>query len=387
MRENLAARARNIQQSKIRAVTRKIEAIGGVNLGQGTCELVPNPEVLRAAQLAISEGHNSYTLFDGIPALREAIADRYRCYNGLEVDSDNILVTSGATGALECVCKCFLDEGDEVVLFEPIYQYHVKLVLERGAIPRFVRLHAPDWTIDVDELAKIFTNRTKLFVFANPNNPSGKVFSYDELRLIGDCCRSHGVVAVVDEVYEYILSEGQRHISLASLPEMFDHTLTLSSASKTLFVTGWRVGWLVGPADILGPLGVKSDETYVCAPAPFQHAVAHGLRLGDEFFGGIKKQFHPRQKKLASALTRAGFKPSSPEGAYYILADYRELGFKNDADAMEKLIERVGVGAVPGQSFFPSGMNTGLLRFCFAVTEEVLNRGCELLTSGRLGEA
>jgi aminotransferase len=380
MKNKLAQRARGIQQSNIRAVTRKIEAIGGVNLGQGTCDLPTHPEILRAAHRAIDDGHNSYTLFDGIASLKEAIVGRYKAYNNLSISTSNVLVTGGATGALECICKCFLELGDEVILFEPIYQYHVSLVRERGAIPRFIRLHAPDWSFSLEELEASFSERTKLFVFANPNNPCGKVFSREELTAIGDACRRHDVIAVTDEVYEYILSDNAEHITLASLPGMFEHALTLSSASKTLFVTGWRVGWLIGPEEVMGPLGVKSDETYVCAPAPFQHAVAHALLLGHEFFDNIRVPFQRRSEKLSGALISAGLQPFNPDGAYYTLADYTALGFEDDVSAMNGLIEQVGVGAVPGKAFFPSEEKTGLLRFCFAVTDDVLDRGCEMLT-------
>lgn len=381
MKDKLAQRARGLEQSNIRAVTRKIEAVRGVNLGQGTCALPPHHEVVNAAHRAIDEGHNSYTLFDGIAPLKEAIVRRYKAYNNLSISPENVLVTGGATGALECICKCFLEAGDEVILFEPIYQYHVSLVVERGAIPRFIRLRAPDWSFNLDELELTFSERTKLLVFANPNNPCGKVFSREELISIGEACRKRGVIAVTDEVYEYILADGAEHLTLASLPGMFEHSLTISSASKTLFVTGWRVGWLVGPEEVMGPLGVKSDETYICAPAPFQHAVASALDLSDDFFASIRVPFQRRRDKLSRALVEAGLSPLNPEGAYYTLADYTALGFADDVEAMNGLIDQVGVGAVPGKAFFPSEGKTGLLRFCFAVTDQILDRGCEMLTS------
>lgn len=383
MQHKLAKRAQDIHQSNIRAVTRRIEAVGGVNLGQGTCDLPPDQRILAAAHRAIDEGHNSYTLFDGIAQLKESLVKRYKRYNELNITPQNVLVTGGATGALECICKCFLEPGDEVILFEPIYQYHVSLVRERGAIPRFVRLHPPGWRFIQEDLESAFSNKTKLFVFANPNNPSGKVFSREELIMIGDSCRDHDVIAVTDEVYEYILADGEQHISLASLPGMFDHTLTMSSASKTLFVTGWRVGWLIGPESVMGPLGVKSDETYICAPAPFQHAVAYAYSLEDAFFDCIRLPFQRRREKLAQALTAAGLEPLNPAGAYYTLAKYTNLGFETDVEAMNGLIDKFGVGAVTGSAFFPSQQNTGLLRFCFAVTDDVLDRGCELLVNNR----
>ncbi|HXT64142.1 MAG TPA: pyridoxal phosphate-dependent aminotransferase [Pyrinomonadaceae bacterium] len=349
-------------------------------MGQGTCDLPPHPKVLEAARQAISVGHNSYTLFDGIPSLKQAVADRYRSYNKIEVQSENILITGGATGGLECICKCFLEPGDEVILFEPIYQYHVKLIEERGAVPRFIHLEPPNWEFSLAEMERQFSARTKLFVFANPNNPCGKVFSLAELEAIGDSCRSRGVIAVVDEVYEYILGEGSEHISLASLPRMFPHALTISSASKTFFVTGWRVGWLVSPEDVIDQLGVKSDETYICAPAPFQYAIADALQLGDEFFDQLRVPFIRRCEKMCDALTEAGLVPYVPQGAYYILADYNNLGYSTDIEAMNALIDKAGVGSIPGSAFFPSKQDTGLLRFCFALTDDLIDRGCELLT-------
>ena len=254
MREHLTKRALEAQQSGIRAVTRRVEAVGGVNLGQGNCNLPPDPRVLAAAREAIASGKNSYAIYTGIARLREAVAQRYNLYNHLPISSENVLITSGATGALECICRAFLEPGDEVILFAPLYQYHVRLVLERGATPRFVDLRGPEWSFSESELEAAFSPRTKLLVFANPNNPTGKVFTEAELLAIGQACRRHRAIAVADEVYEYIVYDDRRHISIASLPGMFDHVLTISSASKTFFVTGWRVGWLAGPSGVVSAI-------------------------------------------------------------------------------------------------------------------------------------
>jgi aminotransferase len=378
-RRRIADRSRGSSQSSIRAVTRQIEAVGGVNLGQGTCELEPDPRVLEAASQAIHSGHNSYTLFDGIAELKSALIERYRAYNRMSLGPQHIVVTCGATGGLECVCKCFLDPGDEVVMFEPIYQYHCRLVRERGAVIKTVPLRPPEWTFRREELERAFSDKTKLFVFANPNNPTGKMFTERELADIGEICRKHNAVAVSDEVYEYISYDAHRHISIASLPEMFDHTITLSSASKTLFVTGWRVGWMIGPEDLMEPLGIKSDETYICAPAPFQRAVAEAFGLPESFFANIRAPFASKRQQLMSSLKSAGFDPSAPEGAYYILAGFGDLPVDSDEEAMTYLVKTAGVGAVPGSSFYPSGEDTGLLRFCFAVSSEKLDRACERL--------
>jgi aminotransferase len=383
MRNKLAQRVKGIQQSKIRAVTKRIEAVNGVNLGQGTCPLPPDPRIVAAAERAMLLNHNSYTAYDGIPELKEALVERYANYNNMKLKTSNVLVTSGATGGFETVCKCFLEPGDEVIMFEPIYQYHVKLVLEKSAVPVYVPLAAPCWTFNIEDVDAAITEKTKFLALANPNNPSGKVFTREELSAIGDLCKSRGIPVVSDEVYEYILAEGYEHISLASLPGMFENTITISSASKTLFMTGWRVGWLIAPDEIMEPLGVRADETYVCAPAPFQHAVAQALRFGDDYFDQIRKPFQKKRQVLSKALTEAGLKPYDPQGAYYTLADYTALGYDSDENALTKMIEDFAVGAVPGNSFFLSESETGLLRFCYAVSDEVLDRACQLLASGR----
>jgi aminotransferase len=324
---------------------------------------------------------NSYTAYDGIPELKEALVERYSAYNKLKISPSNVLVTSGATGGFETVCKCFLEPGDEVILFEPIYQYHVKLVTEKGAIPKYVPLSAPDWSFNIEEVEAAISEKTKFLALANPNNPAGKVFTRDELLAIGNACKARGIPVVSDEVYEYILAEGETHVSLASLPGMFENTITISSASKTLFMTGWRVGWLIAPDEIMEPLGVRADETYVCAPAPFQHAVAFALGLGADYFNNIKIPFQRKRALMSKALTEAGLKPYDPQGAYYTLADYTALGYSDDENALTGIIDDFGIGAVPGNSFFLSEENTGLLRFCYAVTDEVLDRACQLLTS------
>jgi aminotransferase len=381
MQNRVSSRVLNLGQSHIRAVTQRIEAVGGVNLGQGLCPLPPHPVVIGAAQRAMDEGHNFYTRADGIQALKESLVKRYAAYNGLELEPENLLVTCGSTGALQCICRCFLEPGDEVILFEPVYNYHLRQLQAWGGVPRFVRLRTPGWTFRREDLEAAFTPRTKLLVFSNPNNPCGKVFTREELAWIGEACRERGVIAVADEVYEYILADGQEHISLASLPGMFDHTLTVSSASKTLFVTGWRVGWAVGPVEIMPLLRVIADEIYVCAPAPLQYGVAHAYGLGDEFFREIRVGFQEQLGRLVTSLEVAGFRPYPPQGAYYILADYTGLGFHGDVDAMLGLVERVGVGAVPGNEFYPTEENTGLLRFCSGVTGDQLDRACERLSS------
>ena len=332
----LSQRAKNIQQSSIRAITKRVESIGGVNFSQGLCPLPLRPEVAEAARRAIDDGFNSYTSCYGLEDLRASLVARYDSYNSLSIDTSNILVTAGATGAFESICKSFLEPGDEVVMFEPFYQYHERQVLERGASPRYVRMYAPAWEFSQKELKNAFSPKTKFIVFSNPNNPTGKVFTFAELEFVGNICRDRGVFAVVDEVYEYILMDGARHVSLASIPGMFEHSITISSASKTFFVTGWRVGWLVGPREVIPAISIKSDDTYICAPTPFQYAVNYVLTIGNELFQSIGSQFQGKRDQLAAALKGAGFTPYIPTGAYYILADYSGLGFRDDNEAVHR---------------------------------------------------
>lgn len=373
--------AQEAKQSNIRAITRRVEAIGGINLSQGVCALEPRQDILKQASQAVLDGHNLYTSCEGIQGLRAALAKRYNTYNKVSFETNSIVVTSGATGAFESICKAFLNPGDEVLMFEPTYQYHVRQISDRGAQPVFVRLSPPDWNFAPESLARAITKKTKMCVFSNPNNPTGKVFSKPELEAVGDICKQNDVTVVVDEVYEYIVGEKYEHVSLASLPEMSENTITISSSSKTLFVTGWRVGWLAAPQSITAPLSIKFDDSYICAPTPFQHAAAYGFSLEDDFFDGIRVQFYSKRDRLLNALESAGFIPHVPNGAYYIMADYSQLGFKSDNEAVDALINRIGIGSVQGNAFYESSKSTGMLRFCFAVKDEILEEGCRRLQS------
>lgn len=385
MLPRLTFRARSAKQSDVRAITERIGVLGGVNLSQGLCN-IPAPAVITdAAKQAIQQGHNSYSSCLGIDSLRLGVAERYKRFNGLPIDQENILITSGATGAFESICKAFLEENDEVLMFQPSYPYHVRQVRDRGAIPRFLDLNPPDWKFSQQQLEDSFSEKTKLLVFSNPNNPTGKVFSREELICIGNACKERGVIAVVDEVYEYITSEGKKHVSLASFPEFFQNTLTMSSASKTFFVTGWRIGWICGPADIIPAISVRFDDSYICAPSPFQHAVAHAFHnLDDAFFGNIKTGFETKRVRLQRALAESGFRTFQADGGCYILAEYSKLGYSNDLEMASHLVENALVAAVPGSSFYEDQRNTGFLRFCFAVVDQELEKGALLLEEAQL---
>lgn len=373
---------RAAQQSGFRAIMELAAGKDCVNLGPGVCNLQLHPLVLQAAQRALAPGQHSYTECDGVAPLKAAIAKRYAAYNRLSISPANVLATCGATGAFESVCKCFLEPGDEVIMFEPFYQYHVRQVLDRGATVRYVRLHPPDWTFNRQELAAALSVKSKLLVMANPNNPTGKVFSRQELEEIGNICRDAGVIVVCDEVYEYLVSPRRPHTSMAGLPGMFDQTLTLSSAGKTFQVTGWRVGWLVGPETIIGTLAVKADETYLCAPAPLQYAVAECLSLADDFFSEIQQRFESKRRRIVSALEEAGFSPHTSDGAFYVLAGYEKFGYRNDLEATAGLIQDFGIISVPGSVFCSKENPIHMLRFCFAVEDDALDLACDRLGCG-----
>jgi aminotransferase len=379
MLRHIHDRAKVAMQSDFREIMKKAGVNGCVNLGPGFCNMKIHPRVLEAAQRAIFAGTHHYTAADGLPELKAAIAKRYAEYNRMPVEPANVLVTSGATGGLESICKCFLEPGDEVVMFEPFYPYHMRQVVERQAVVRLVRLSPPNWAFSAEDLRRAITPRTKLLVMANPHNPTGKVFSRQELETIGAICRERGVIVVCDEVYEYLVTPCHPHISIASMPGMFDHTLTVSSAGKTFRVTGWRVGWIVGPADVMGPLGIKSDETYLCAPAPFQHAVAECLALPAEYFHELQSEFERKRARLIAALPAAGFRPASAEGAFYVLGQYDQSRYHSDVEAITSLIEDFGVLALPGSAFYRNAGCTGLLRFCFALDDDVVEKACERL--------
>lgn len=383
MIQKMRPSARVAAQSGFREVMALAESKGCVNLGPGVCSMRTHPKVLAAAQRAIASEGNCYTEADGVPQLKAAIAHKYAAYNHMNITPNNVLASCGATGAFESICKCFLEPGDEVLMFEPYYQYHARQVVERGAVIRCASLHPPDWTFCAEELEGAITDKTKLLVMANPNNPTGKVFSREELTAIGTICRRHGVIVVVDEVYEYLVSHERPHVSMASLPEMFEHTLTLSSAGKTFLVTGWRVGWLIGPAEVIPSLMVKADETYLCVSAPLQYAVAECLAFTPDFFEDLRLQFQKKRTRIFSALEAAGFTPHMADGAFYVLAGYGQLGYRNDLEATKGLIEDFGIIALPGSIFYPSGKNTGMLRFCFAVEDHLLDTACERLASAR----
>jgi aminotransferase len=377
----LSAIAPGLVQSEIRAMTVECERVGGVNLAQGVCDTeVPQPVASRAIE-AIAEGHNIYTRLDGIAPLRKAIAERVARHKGLHADPDSeILVTSGATAGFCAASMALFNPGDEVILFEPFYGYHRNTLRALRVEPVSVPLTSPAWGLDFAALRAAITPRTRGIVINSPSNPCGKVFSRAELEAIAALAQEHDLFVLTDEIYEYFVFDGARHISFATLPGMAERTITISGLSKTFSITGWRVGMLVCDRRWMGAISYFHDLIYVCAPSPFQHGAAAGLmQLPDSFYEGLAYDYQKKRDRLCAALADVGLMPSIPQGAYYVLADVASLPGATAREKARNLLRATGVAAVAGTAFFGEGRGENLLRFCFAKRDEDLDRACALL--------
>jgi aminotransferase len=372
-------------QSDIRRMSRENERVGGINLGQGICDQ-PTPDLIKDETIsAIRADRNAYSRLEGIDPLRASIAAKMASYNNVRCDPETeVLVTVGSTGGFAIACLALLEPGDEAILFSPFYSYHLNLITMCGATPRFVTMRPPDWAFDPAALRAAFTDRTRIVVVNTPSNPSGKVYTTDELRLVADLCQQRGVIAVTDEIYEYILYDGRRHVSLASLPGMEDRTVTLSGFSKTYSMTGWRLGYVVAARDIASRLGVLNDLLYICAPTPLQHGVAAAFSLPPSYYDELKASYAEKLEMISGALNDSGFGVFRPQGSYYLLADVSRLGQPNDREAAAWLLETVGVTSIPGSSFYANPEDgSHQVRLCFAKKIEELEEACRRLR--RLG--
>jgi aminotransferase len=382
----LSELAPGLVQSEIRAMTVACSDVGGINLAQGVCDTDPPHPVVEAALQAIRDGHNIYVRLDGITVLREAIAQKLASFNGIEADPNaNVLVTSGATGALHAALLALLDPGDECIVFEPFYGYHTATLNSQRVKPVIVPLAQPDWTLDLDLLRASITPRTRGIILNTPANPSGKVFSRAELEAIAQIALENDLFVFTDEIYEYFLYDGERHISLATLPGMAERTITISGFSKTFSITGWRLGYLSASERWIPAIGYFHDLTYVCAPSPFQHAAAAGLlQLPQSFYHELSAEYQGKRDSFCAALNRAGLTPSIPTGAYYVLADASRIPGANSKAKARQLLASTGLAAVAGAAFFgpdEHGRSRGdhLLRFCFAKKDEDLAEACRRL--------
>jgi len=368
-------------QSEIRAMSVACDAIGGINLAQGVCD-TPVPTVVEEAAIqAIRDGHNIYTRLDGIARLRNAIAAKQQRDYGLTYDPDaEVLVASGATGGFHAAAMALLNPGDDVLLFEPFYGYHVSTLNSLRINPVLVPLADGDFALDANALKAAITPKTRAIVLNTPANPSGKVFSLAELEAVAEVALEHDLFVLTDEIYEYFVYDGTRHIPLATLPGMKERTIILSGFSKTFSVTGWRLGYVTADARWLPAMNYFHDLTYVCAPSAFQHGAAAGLeQLPPSFYTQLAADHQSKRARMLSALTAAGLTPTTPAGAYYVLADATRLPGKTAAEKARQLLAATGVAAVAGSAFFRAGRGENLLRFCFAKKDDDLDDACARL--------
>ena len=378
---HLSEIAPRIVQSEIRSMTVECDAVGGVNMAQGVCDTPLPAPVVEAAIQAIHDGYNIYTRLDGVAVLRQAIADKLERHNGLIADPDKeILVTSGATGAMSSTCLALFDPGDQVILFEPFYGYHYSTLLSIRAEPVLVPLEPATWEIDFDRLRDAITPRTRGLVINTPINPCGKVFSRAELEGIAALAMEHDLFVLTDEIYEYFVYDGLSHVSPATIPGMAERTVTISGFSKTFSMTGWRVGYLSASSKWIPAIGYFHDLGYVCTPSPFQYAAAAGLRaLPDSFYQDLATEYQEKRDRICDALTAAGLTPAVPAGAYYVLADATRIEGERASIKARSLLRATGVGAVAGSAFYGAGRGENVLRFCFAKQSAELDRACTAL--------
>lgn len=381
MKDFSSDRAFKFTESVIREMTRVCLKHHGVNLAQGFPDFPAPAEIKEAAVKAIRADLNQYAITWGTPSLRQAIAEKFAWYNGVIIDPEReITVCCGSTEAMISSLMAIVNPGEEIIVFEPFYENYGPDTILCNAKPRFITLHEPDWHFNEKELSQSFNNKTKAIIINTPNNPTGKVFSREELQFIADLCLKWGVIAVTDEIYEHILYDGAKHISIASLPGMRDQTITINSVSKTYSLTGWRVGWAIAPAPLTASIRKVHDFLTVGAPHPLQEAAATALRMDRNYYQTLAKEYSERKNFLTQVLEETKFRIYRPQGAYYIITDVRHFGFSDDTAFAFHLVKKFGVATVPGSSFYshPS-LGATKIRFCFPKKMETLQQAAERL--------
>ncbi len=369
-----------VAQSEIRNMSIECARVGGINLAQGVCDLPVPDVVIQGAEEAMERGSNIYTRFDGRPELRKAIAAKQQRTRGMDVNPEGqVVATAGATGAFYATCLALLDEGDEVIVFEPYYGYHTVTLASLGIKPVYVTLAPPSWDFTAQSLEDVVTSKTRAIILNTPSNPAGKVFTREELTIIADFSEAHDIFVFTDEIYEHFVYDGREHISPATLPGMAKRTITISGLSKVFSITGWRLGYALCDPEWALAIGHFHDLVYVCAPAPLQIGAARGLdELGPEYYQGVSDDHQMKRDLFCNALRDIGLTPHVPEGAYYTLADVTSLPGNTAKERALHLLETTGVACVPGSAFYTGPVGETLVRFCFAkelpVLEDAITR-------------
>ena len=382
-RQHVARRTSVFNESVIREMTRLAMVHGAMNLAQGYPDF-PAPEFIKQAAIdAINADINQYAITWGAPRLRQAISAKMKRHYNIDLDPDReITVTCGATEAMMCAMLAVVEEGDEVIVFEPFYENYVPDAAMSGARLVFVTLRGENFEFDPAELRAAFSERTRAIIVNTPNNPSGKVFTRAELQQIAELCMEFDTLCITDEIYEHILYDHHLHIPMATLPGMYDRTITISGLSKTFSVTGWRLGYIMAPPYLTDAMRKVHDFLTVGAPAPLQEAAAVAMEQADAYYPDLRGMYTEKRQILLTALREAGFDCHQPQGAYYIMADFSRLGFDgNDTQFAHHLIQKVGVAPVPGSSFYRGESGNAMVRFTFSKSEETLREAARRLGS------
>jgi len=376
-----SARISRFKESVIREMTRLALHHGAVNLAQGFPDFAAPAEIKRAAQDAIAADINQYSITWGAKPFRHALRDYYERFYGITLDPEReVTVCCGSTEGMVASLLALLNPGDEIVVFEPFYENYWPDSQLSGAICRYVRTHPPDWTFDPQELRAAFNGRTRAVILNTPNNPTGRVFSNDDLRMIAELCQEFDCLLITDEIYEHIVFDGARHLPPITLPGMRERCVLVNSLSKTFSVTGWRVGWVIAPPELTNSIRKVHDFLTVGAAAPLQQAGVTALQLPDSYYAQLGSNYEGKRNQMVDILERVGFRCYLPKGAYYVMCDISEFGFPDDLAFARHLVEEIGVAAVPGSSFFQDGADGAqLIRFCFAKRRETLEAAAERL--------
>ncbi|MEO8647840.1 MAG: aminotransferase class I/II-fold pyridoxal phosphate-dependent enzyme [Acidobacteriota bacterium] len=393
-RSRISRKAASFTESVIREMTREAMTFSAVNLGQGFPDFAAPEDIKQKAMEAIAADHNQYAITWGVKSFRDAIADKAKWFLGLEVDPETeITVTCGSTEGMIAAMMATVDPGDEVIVFEPFYENYAPDAILSDARPHHVALRrlGQGFEFDREELRAAFNEKTKAIIICNPNNPTGKVFTREELMFIAELCTEFDVLCFTDEIYEHILYDqnaapnndpvAREHVCMAALPGMRERTVVVNSLSKTYSVTGWRVGYCIAPRDITSAIRKVHDFLTVGAANPLQHAGAYALGLPLEYYASLKSEYQRKRDIIVPVLKEAGFVCEAPEGAYYVMADISPFGFENDIEFTKHMIREVGVAVVPGSSFYHDPkLGSQLVRFCFCKMDETLEAAAKRLS-------
>ena len=379
----LSRRTANFTDSVIRRMTRISNKYGAVNLSQGFPDFEPPREILDRLAEVTREDFHQYSITWGAQNFREALAEKQSRLMGRIIDPNSeIVVTCGSTEAMMAAMMSVTNPGDKVIVFSPFYENYGADTILSGAEPIYVPLIPPEFSFDADVLEEAFRQHPKALILCNPSNPCGKVFTYEELKLIADLAKKYDTFVITDEVYEHIIYAPYKHTYMASLPDMWERTISCSSLSKTYSITGWRLGYVIAPPEIIDTVKKVHDFLTVGAAAPLQEAAVTGLRFGDDYYKWLQDKYTEKRDLFLEGLDRIGIQHTVPQGAYYILLDISEFGYSSDLDFCERLAEYVGVGAVPGSSFFKEPENR-YIRLHYAKKNETLENALERLSDIR----